>query len=155
MSQGRTAACLRSLPGCAPAAGMPGSQCVPHPPTLAGRCWYLLGHETFRSVSRVRVLVGKAPTSPIALALCSPVPNGDGCKVTKHIPAKSGIAFTLPTNRLFQVEPGRLPPMHQVCPKPTSPGKAAPAGPAPAKQLKEGRSFSPPLKGSHSRPCSS
>lgn len=36
--------------------------------------------------------------------------------MTKRIPADSGVAFTLPTNRLFQVEPGRLPRM-QIPPR--------------------------------------
>lgn len=54
-----------------------------------------------------------------------------------------------------QTGPGKARPMLQVCPKPTSPGKAAAASPPPAKQLPEGKPFSPPLKGSHSRPCSS
>lgn len=64
MSQGRTATCLCSLPGCALAAPVPGSRYVPHPPTFPGRCWDLLGHKTFRSVSRVHVLMGKAPPPP-------------------------------------------------------------------------------------------
>lgn len=55
----------------------------------------------------------------------------------------------------YQTVPGRAWLMLQVCPKPTSLGKTAPAGPPPAKQLQEGRSFGLPLKGSHSSPCSS
>jgi len=47
----------------------------------------------------------------------------------------------------YHTVPGRAQPMLQVCPKPTSLGKAAPAGPPPAKQLQEGEVFWSPSKG--------
>lgn len=63
--------------------------------------------------------------------------------MTKRVPTTS-LAFTHPTIRLFQVEPNQC---SQVCPKPTSLGKAALAGPPPAKQLQEGEVFWSPSKG--------
>lgn len=140
------AGCSRLCPGCPPA---PGS--VPCPPTLPGSCRYLLGHKTFGSVSRVCVLVGEKPPPrlrwPGAL-LC----QREMMRSDQACPCCRQRCLSPPDQ---QTGPGKARPMLQVCPKPTSPGKAAAASPPPAKQLPEGKPFSPPLKGSHSRPCSS